>query len=419
MPWRRSDRPRLGLGSVAAARALVVLGTCWCLTPAPVGADVATDGPPGDANGARAAAATDRDRDGLTDRVELGATALARPSLAPLTTALARRRSQPVRLLFLGSSTTYGVGASSPAAGFVDQVVARLQSRFPAGASAGRPPRRLADSTDRPDERSGVQGVNGAMGGSTAATYFSPAHEYAVHVLQPTCVLHMIGSNDSVARVPASTFVSQVEGVVRRIDAISTRPPCHVLLHPVRRYQVPVEAWQDYGTALEQLALRRPRVTFVDLGSTFEAQDALGSDPHDLVGPDAVHLTDAGHALLARTLVEALDLTRRGLGTGTDPRRADTDGDGLTDVRELRGYVVRQRVVACSGAVRLRVPVRSVPYLRDTDHDSLTDRREAEGYRLADGRVVRTDPTRDDTDGDGRTDGREAARPRADPTRCD
>lgn len=418
MRWRRSDRPRRRPGSVAAAGTLVVLGTCSYLTPAPVGASVAT-APPTPASAARAAAPTDRDRDGLSDRVELGATALARPSLAPLTTAFARRRSQPVRLLFLGSSTTYGVGASSAAAGFVDQVVARLQSRFPVGTSTSRPPRRLAESTDRPDGRPGVQGVNGAEGGSTAATYFSPAHEYAVRVLQPTCVLHMIGSNDSVARVPAATFVSQVEDVVRRIDAVSTHPPCHVLLQPVRRYQVSVEAWQDYGNALEQLALRRPRVTFADLGSTFEAQDALGADPHDLVGPDAVHLTDAGHALLARTLVDALTLTRRGLGTGTDPGRPDTDRDGLTDAREIHGYVVRQRVVACSGAVRLRFQVRSVAYLRDTDDDSVTDRREAEGYRLADGRVVRTDPTRVDTDGDGRTDGREAARPRADPTRCD
>lgn len=375
--------------------------------------------PPPVGAAARTAAAADQDRDGLSDRAELGATAIARPSLAPLTTALARRRSQPVRLLFLGSSTTAGIGASSPANRFVDRVVTRLQERFPVGASAPPATRGLRDSTRRPDERPGVQGINGAVGGSSAATYFTDAHEYGVRVMQPACVVHMIGSNDSVARVPAATAVAQVEGVVRRIDAASARPPCHVLLQPVRRYQVSLAAWREYRDALQQLAARLPRATFVDLGSTFEEHDAPGADPDDLVGPDAVHLTDAGHALLAQTLVDALALTRRGLGTGTDPRRPDTDRDGTADGREVRGYVVHQRVVTCSGAVRLRLRTTSVPYLDDTDRDSVTDRREVHGYRLADGRLVRSDPADPDTDRDGRADGREAARRGADPTTCD
>lgn len=397
------------------AAALVAVSTCACVTTPPATAGAL----PPPVGAARTAAAADQDRDGLSDRAELGATAVARPSLTPLTTALARRRSQPVRLLFLGSSTTYGVGASSPAARFVDQVVARLQETFPAGDSAPPPTRDLRDSTDRPDEKPGVQGINGAVGGSTAATYFTDAHEYAVRMVQPACVVHMIGSNDAVARVPAATFVAQVEAVLRRIDAASARPPCHVLLQPVRRYQVSLEVWQGYRDALQQLAGRLPRVTFIDVGSTFEAHDVLGADPEDLIGPDAVHLTDAGHALLARTLGDALDLTRRGLGTGTEPRRPDTDRDSIADGREVRGYVVRQRVLTCSGAVRLRLRTASVPYLEDTDGDTVTDRREVRGYRLTDGRLVRTDPADPDTDRDGRADGREAARRGADPTTCE
>ncbi|HYJ27847.1 MAG TPA: SGNH/GDSL hydrolase family protein [Nocardioides sp.] len=412
MTWRRTDRAsRRG---VLPAAALVAVSTCACLTTAPQ--TVGALPPP--VGAARTTVAADRDRDGLSDRAELGATAVARPSLAPLTTALARRRSQPVRLLFLGSSTTAGIGASSPPARFVDRFVARLQERFPAGTTSPRPPRDLSDSTDRPDDKPGVQGINGALGGATAATYFTDAHEYAVRVVQPACVVHMIGSNDSVARVPASTFLAQVEGVVRRIDAASARPPCHVLLQPVRRYQVSPEAWAEYRDGLEQLAARLPRATFVDVGSTFEAHDALGADPDGLVGPDGVHPTDAGHALLAQTLGDALALTRRGLGTGTDPRRRDTDRDGTADGREVRGYVVHQRVVTCSGAVRLRLRTTSLPYLEDTDRDAVTDRREVHGYRLADRRLVRTDPGDPDTDRDGRADGREATRSGGDPTTC-
>ena len=59
-----------------------------------------------------------------------------------------------------------------------------------------------------------------------------------------------------------------------------------------------------------------------------------------------------------------------------------------------------------------------MPYLEDTDRDAVTDRREVHGYRLADGRLVRSDPADPDTDRDGRADGREATRAGGDPTTC-
>ncbi|NPD06383.1 hypothetical protein HN031_17025 [Nocardioides sp. zg-1308] len=364
-----------------------------------------------------AAARTDRDRDGLSDRRELGASALSQPDLVPLTTALAQRGVRSVRLLFLGSSTTYGVGASTTGNRYVDQVVTRLQGAFPSG-TAPAPVRDLRRSTRRPDDSPGVQGVNGGVGGATAATYFTDAHAHAVRELQPTCVVHLIGSNDSVARVPADAYRAQVLDTIRRIDALSDRPPCHVLVRPVRRYQVGVEAWAAYGEALRGTALGLRRVAYVDAGAAFEERDALGADRADLVGADRVHLTDAGHALLAATVVEALGLSVTGLGTGTDPRDADSDGDGMADGREVRGYVVRQRVVLCSGPAVARRRTSSLPFRRDTDGDGIADLREVTGHRLLDGRTVRTDPADADTDGDGRDDGRESSARGADPTTC-
>ena len=402
----------------------------WRVAPAGVlvavsgaGAQLTAASPPAVASASpvatgHAAEAVDRDRDGLSDRRELGASALQQPDLAPLTTSLAHRRVRSVRLLFLGSSTTYGVGASTPTTRYVDQVVASLQAAFPAGADAVRPVRDLRRSTLRPDRTPGVQGVNGGVGGATAATYFTDAHAYAVRLLQPTCIVHLIGSNDTVEDVPLATFRARVEAVVRRIDRLSVRRPCHVLVQPVRRYQVDVDTWSAYGEALRQTAHDHRRVTYVDAGAPFEERDALGADPSDLIGTDAVHLTDAGHTLLAATVLDALALTREGLGTGTDPRDSDTDGDGLTDGREVRGYVVRQRVVRCSSQVVVRHRSRSLPYVRDTDGDGIGDGREASGYRLLDGRSVRSDPAESDTDGDGRTDGREAGAPGGDPTTC-
>lgn len=398
---------------------MLVVVTCAGaqLTAAQVTA-VASTSPATPAGAGRVAPRLDGDDDGLSDRRELGASALQQPDLVPLTTALAQRRVRSVRLLFLGSSTTYGVGASSRATRYVDQVVAGLQATFPSGTGAVAPVRDLRRSTLRPDRSPGVQGINGGMGGATAETYFTDAHAYAVRLLQPTCVVHLIGSNDTVEDVPVASFRERVEAVVRRIDALSVRRPCHLLVQPVRRYQVAVDAWAAYGEALRQTALAHRRVAYVDAGAAFEERDALGADPSDLIGTDAVHLTDAGHTLLAATVLGALPPTRDGLGTGTDPRDADTDGDGLTDGREVRGHVIRQRVVRCGGRVVARLRSRSLPYVRDTDGDGIGDQREASGYRLRDGRSVRSDPGEPDTDGDGRTDGREAGTPGGDPTTC-
>jgi lysophospholipase L1-like esterase len=395
---------------------VVVSGAGAQLSAAPMPA-VASPSPYAPVAAGRTAGAVDRDDDGLSDRRELGASALRQPDLVPLTAALAQRRVRSVRLLFLGSSTTAGIGATAPASRYVDQVVAGLQSTFPSGTAASQV-RDLRRSTLRPDRSPGVQGVNGGLGGVTADTYFTDAHAYGVRLLQPTCVVHQIGSNDTVAHVPVATFRARVEAVVRRIDSLTERPPCHVLVQPVRRYQVSVETWSAYGEALLQIAQDHRRVSYVDAGAAFEARDALGADPADLIGGDAVHLTDAGHTLLAATVLDALALTRDGLGTGTDPRDADTDGDGLADGREIRGYVIRQRVMRCTGPVVVRQRSRTLPYVRDTDGDGIGDQREASGYRLLDGRSVRSDPAEADTDGDGRTDGREARAPGGDPTTC-
>ena len=54
-----------------------------------------------------------------------------------------------------------------------------------------------------------------------------------------------------------------------------------------------------------------------------------------------------------------------------------------------------------------------------TDGDTVTNQREVRGYRLTDGRLVRTDPADPDTDRDGRADGHEAAQRGADPTTCE
>ncbi len=77
---------------------------------------------------------------------------------------------------------------------------------------------------------------------------------------------------------------------------------------------------------------------------------------------------------------------------GTDPKKADTDGDGLSDGDEVKKY-------------------NTNPLKADTDGDGLSDGDEVLKYH--------TDPNKADTDGDGLSDGDEVLKYHTDPLKAD
>jgi len=85
----------------------------------------------------------------------------------------------------------------------------------------------------------------------------------------------------------------------------------------------------------------------------------------------------------------------------TDPYKADTDGDGLTDRDE-------------AGEIRTESPVKAIyqgvsnPTKADSDDDGLGDNTEVRSWHTIEGVVYRTKLMNADTDGDGLTDGEEA-----------
>ncbi len=100
---------------------------------------------------------------------------------------------------------------------------------------------------------------------------------------------------------------------------------------------------------------------------------------------------------------------------GTDPLRADTDGDGISDGDEVKKY-------------------HTNPLSADTDKDRITDydeifvyntdplKADMDGDGLKDGDeiyIYRTDPKNPDTDGDGLSDGDEVIKYATNPTKTD
>jgi hypothetical protein len=134
---------------------------------------------------------------------------------------------------------------------------------------------------------------------------------------------------------------------------------------------------------------------------------AVGAWPADRTGPQTVravlHAPNASESLDSRSLSLAVlrrdgDLDEDGLTNerelevGTDPEKADTDGDGLVDGEEVETY-------------------GTDPTVPDSDGDGLEDGPEVNTHG--------TDPTKPDTDGDGLDDGSEVREYETNPTKPD
>lgn len=114
-----------------------------------------------------------------------------------------------------------------------------------------------------------------------------------------------------------------------------------------------------------------------------------------------------GNQTFSMTLLDAYDVNKPASWNesrngpwwgGVDPRKDDTDGDGLPDIEEIVGWDIR-----VGGRAQ---HVTSDPTKSDTDGDGLTDRQEHDGV-AAGIAFPPTGPRDPDTDGDGLSDGQE------------
>jgi hypothetical protein len=105
--------------------------------------------------------------------------------------------------------------------------------------------------------------------------------------------------------------------------------------------------------------------------------ETIDGDPDGDSLPNWAEIENGTHPFVVDTDGDGLSDSREVTELGTDPRAGDTDGDGRSDTTELRSP-------------------RTDPTNPDTDGDGLTDHEEV---------MKATDPTNPDTDDDGITDG--------------
>lgn len=236
--------------------------------------------------------------------------------LAALYAALARRNVSPAKIAFLGDSHTYGLSATADKFRWVDQFIHGLQTGYKS-AIPGHFPRvqTLGEAVAAPPVLPGVAGINAGFGGATSATYCTSSHIYSLGLVSPDAYVHAVGFNDSVDNptyaVTPAQYEINVNKAINDIDAMYTtgKTTCHILVNTFRPWNVSEAHWMNYGNVLRKIADARDNVFYVDASDMYKMNKAQSPDPRDLIGVDATHMSDAGHALMADTVMRKTGLS--------------------------------------------------------------------------------------------------------------
>lgn len=194
----------------------------------------------------------------------------------------------------------------------------------------------------------GVDVLNAGLGGTHSASYSMPTlamrtHNHALAAHDPALLIMMVGSNDYALGVDPAVYHARMRAAVLAARSGCPRDMPVMLVHGHRRFDVTsVHPWNDYASALRDVAEGLPDVGLLDLSGHFAVSQT--ADTADLVGADGVHLTDAGHAWVGDLIGDEL-LTPAGWAPssgspGTDPADDPSLLPGLVsawDNSELEG----------------------------------------------------------------------------------
>jgi acyl-CoA thioesterase-1 len=201
---------------------------------------------------------------------------------------------QLVRIIAFGSSSTEGVGASSPSATYPS----RLQAVLSAAWSSRQP----------------VVVLNRGVGGEDADDM---ARRLPTVIAEhPDLIIWQTGSNDSLRGVPLDRFEQETEAGIdeiraAHIDVMLLEPQ---LCRELENKPVSIEyrdALRAIGEAMDVTVIRR-----YDLMRQWVADGIL--TPEQMLSPDGLHMADGGYAKLADAIAD--DIRR-----ATEPRRVAMD----------------------------------------------------------------------------------------------
>ena len=232
---------------------------------------------------------------GLALAVALGLPALAQPSPSPSAARPAAERiavklprvasllgrDGDIRIVAFGSSSTEGAGASSPAQAYPALLERDLEERLQIGASSRR----------------SITVLNRGRGGDDAVA-MAARLERDVVAERPDLVVWQTGSNDPLSGVPVERFVELTRAGIGAIRA--TGADVVLMDQQWCRKLSGVDGAERYGEALHALAaeLGVPVIRRRALMQSWVSHGLM--TPAQMIGPDGLHMTDAGYRQLAK-----------------------------------------------------------------------------------------------------------------------
>jgi lysophospholipase L1-like esterase len=179
----------------------------------------------------------------------------------------------------IGSSSTVGVGASSPAKTYPAQLEAVLEARF----------KHLDVVTTN-------RGVSGELAAATADRI-----KTEVEHDRPDVVLWQVGTNDALGKVPVAEFKATVQGTVRWLDAERVDTVLVGLQYSPRVAQ------DEHHLAIRRALRQIAEEEHVLLVRRFDAMRFIDKTREtNLLSSDGLHQNDQGYRCMAEHVARAM-----------------------------------------------------------------------------------------------------------------
>jgi acyl-CoA thioesterase I len=222
---------------------------------------------------------------------EVDARCRAPDELLALDTGLATTRARlargdPLTIVAIGSSSTQGYGASSPARTYPAQLEAMLRARHPRGA---------------------VKVLNMGIGGELAVQMVG-RFERDVLAHQPDLVIWQTGANDAIRGADLQEFATALD---RGLDLLRTRGLDVILMPPQYSARVAAAPYSEAYLELIRIAAARHRVSLFRRYEIMRTLAAARTDAlNGMLTADGLHLNDLGYQCLAAQVVAAINGTK-------------------------------------------------------------------------------------------------------------
>jgi acyl-CoA thioesterase-1 len=205
------------------------------------------------------------------------------PDLLRLTHPLSRvsqklMSGEPITIVAIGSSSTWGAGASSPAANYPNQLAADLKTRFP---------------------KQQFTVLNAGVGGEEVSDMLK-RFDTAVVAVKPDLVLWQLGTNSVIRDQKVTSHDASIRVGLRKIRSVGADV---VLIDPQFVPKVVVKPEAEHMVELIAMTAKQEDVDLFrrfDVMKRWKTVDQMSFEV--FTSPDGLHMNDWGYACMAKGL---------------------------------------------------------------------------------------------------------------------